>query len=99
MKILGQSGKKIGSVKCRKSGSGAIHRGGQLVKTWGDIDYVDMTFSISKSYLSLCMGIAIKDGIIPDIKAPVKDIVRDGSFDNRQNSKITWAQMMELTSE
>jgi hypothetical protein len=31
-----------------------------------------MTFSISKSYLSLCMGIAVKDGIIPDIHAPDK---------------------------
>ncbi len=92
-------GKRIGPVKCRKSGSGAILRGGQIVKTWGDVDYVDMTFSISKSYLSLCMGIAIKDGIIPDIKAPVKDIVRDGSFDDGQNSKITWAQMLQLTSE
>ncbi len=92
-------GKTIGPVKRRKSGSGAILRGGQLVKTWGDMDYVDMTFSISKSYLSLCMGIAVKDGIIPDIYAPVVDIVKDGSFDSEQNSKITWANMLQLTSE
>ena len=57
-------GKTIGPVKTRKSGSGVILRRGQLIKTWGDVDYVDMTFSISKSYLSLCMGIAVKDGII-----------------------------------
>ena len=67
-------GKTIGPVKTRKSGSGAILRRGQLIKTWGDVEYVDMTFSISKSYLSLCMGIAVKDGIIPDINAPVKNM-------------------------
>ena len=92
-------GNTIGPVKRRKSSSGAILRGSQLVKTWRDVDYVDMTFSISKSYLSLCMGIAVKDGIIPDIHAPVKDIVKDGSFDNGKNSKITWAHMLQLTSE
>ena len=82
-------GKTIGPVKPRKSGSGVILRRGQLIKTWGDVDYVDMTFSISKSYLSLCMGIAVKDGIIPDINAPVKNIVKDGSFDTDQNKDIT----------
>ena len=92
-------GKTIGPVKFRKSGSGAILRGGQLVKTWGDVDYVDMTFSISKSYLSLCMGIALKDRIIPDLHAPVRDIVQDGSFESEQNSKITWAHLLQLTSE
>jgi len=92
-------GKTIGPVKTRKSGSGAILRRGQLIKTWGDVDYVDMTFSISKSYLSLCMGIAVKDGIIPDINAPVKNIVKDGGFDTEQNKGITWAHMLQLTSE
>ena len=92
-------GKTIGPVKRRKTGSGAVLRGGRLVKTWGDVNYVDMTFSISKSYLSLCMGIAVKDGIISDINAPVKDIVKDGSFDSEQNKKITWLHMLQLTSE
>ena len=92
-------GKTIGPVKTRKSGSGAILRRGQLIKTWGDVEYVDMTFSISKSYLSLCMGIAVKDGIIPDINAPVKNIVKDGGFDTEQNKGITWAHMLQLTSE
>ena len=34
-------GKTIGPVKTRKSGSGVILRKGQLIKTWGDVDYVD----------------------------------------------------------
>ena len=92
-------GKTIGPVKRRKAGSGIILRKGQLIKTWGDIEFVDMTFSISKSYLSLCMGIAVHDGIIPDIHAPIRNIVKDGGFDTEQNRNITWAHMLQLTSE
>ena len=68
-------GKTIGPVKHRKAGSGVILRKGHLIKTWGDVEYVDMTFSISKSYLSLCMGVAVNDGIIPDVHAPIRTIV------------------------
>merc|ERR1711965_1276085 len=78
-------GKTIGPVKNRKAGSGLILRQGQPLKTWGDVEFVDMTFSISKSYISLCMGIAIKDGIIPDVHAPIRTIVKDGGFDSEQN--------------
>ena len=92
-------GKTIGPVKRRKAGSGVILRKGQMIKTWGDIEFVDMTFSISKSYLSLCMGIAVHDGIIPDIHAPIRNIVKDGGFDTEQNKNITWAHMLQLTSE
>ena len=67
-------GKTIGPVKSRKAGSGVILRKGQIIKTWGDIEFVDMTFSISKSYLSLCMGIAVKDAIIPDVHAPIREL-------------------------
>ena len=92
-------GKTIGPVKHRKAGSGVILRKGHLIKTWGDVEYVDMTFSISKSYLSLCMGVAVNDGIIPDVHAPIRTIVKDGGFDSEQNKNITWAQMLQLTSE
>ena len=89
----------IGPVKHRKAGSGVILRKGHLDQTWGDVEYVDMTFSISKSYLSLCMGVAVNDGIIPDVHAPIRTIVKDGGFDSEQNKNITWAQMLQLTSE
>ena len=92
-------GKTIGPVKSRKAGSGVIIRKSQLIKTWGDVEFVDMTFSISKSYLSLCMGIAVHDGIIPDIHTPIRNIVKDGGFDTEQNKNITWAHMLQLTSE
>ena len=45
------------------------------------------------------MGIAVNDGIIPDIHSPIRNIVKDGGFDTEQNKNITWAHMLQLTSE
>lgn len=92
-------GKTIGPVKDREDPSGVILRGGKIVASWGDVDRVDMTFSISKSYLAICAGIAVDDGLIPDLDAPVRDLVDDGCFDSQQNQNITWRQLLQLTSE
>ncbi len=92
-------GRVIGPVKDREGPSGVILHGGRVVTHWGDIDRVDMTFSVSKSYLALCAGIAIDDGLIPDIDDPVRQLVDDGGFDTEQNRDITWAQLLQLTSE
>ena len=91
--------KIIGPVKDRAEPSGLIVRGGRIVAEWGDIERVDMTFSATKSYLALCAGIAVDDGLIPDIDAPVRDLVDDGGFDSEQNRVITWAHLLQLTSE
>ncbi len=92
-------GKTVGPTKDRSDPSGVILRRGQVAAFWGDVDRVDMTFSISKSYLALCAGIAVDDGLIPDIDAPVRELVKDGQFDSEQNSAITWRQLLQLTSE
>ena len=46
----------IGPVKPRGGPNGVILRRGYLVAEWGDTGRADMTFSISKSYLSLLAG-------------------------------------------
>lgn len=92
-------GQTIGPVRDRGDPSGIILRDGAIVASWGDVRRVDMTFSISKSFLALVAGIAIDDGLIPDIHAPVRDLVKDGGFDSAQNRHITWAQLLQLTSE
>lgn len=91
--------KTIGPVKNREEPSGAILRHGKLVAQWGDVERVDMTFSISKSYLALCAGIALDDGLIADVDQPIRHLVDDGGFESAQNRDITWAQMLQLTSE
>ena len=91
--------KIVGPVKDRQDPNGVIIRGGRIVAEWGDVERVDMTFSATKSYLSLCTGLAFEDGLIPDIHAPVRELVDDGGFDSQQNRDITWAQLLQLTSE
>ncbi|MEP0940574.1 MAG: serine hydrolase [Rhizobiaceae bacterium] len=91
--------KIIGPVKDRTDPSGVVLRHGKIVASWGDVERVDMTFSISKSYLALCAGIAVDDGLIADIHEPIRQLVDDGGFDSAQNRDITWAQMLQLTSE
>ncbi|MGY6632653.1 MAG: serine hydrolase domain-containing protein [Alkalilacustris sp.] len=89
----------IGPIKERGDPNGLILRGGEIVARWGDVARVDMTFSVTKSYLALCAGLAVDDGLIPDIDAPVRDLVDDGGFDSPQNRSVTWAQLLQLTSE
>jgi len=91
--------KIVGPVIDRAGPAGVIIRHGRIAAEWGDIGRVDMTFSATKSYLALCAGIAVDDGLIPDIHAPVRQLVDDGGFDTAQNRDITWAQMLQLTSE
>ncbi|MEM8970776.1 MAG: serine hydrolase [Pseudomonadota bacterium] len=89
----------IGPIKDREEPSGVIVRAGQIVAEWGDVERVDMTFSATKSFLSLCAGIAFDQGLIPDIHAPVRELVDDGGFDTEQNQTVTWAHLLQLTSE
>lgn len=92
-------GQTIGPVKDRGDPAGLILRAGQTVAAWGVTDRVDMTFSVSKSYITLCAGIAFDDGLIRDVDAPVRELVQDGGFDSPQNRDITWRQLLQLTSE
>lgn len=89
----------IGPVKDRGGPNGVIIRKGRIAAEWGDVERVDMTFSATKSYLALCAGIAVDDGLIPDIHEPVRRLVDDGGFDSDQNRDVTWAQLLQLTSE
>ena len=89
----------IGPVKDRAEPSGVVVRAGRIAAEWGDIERVDMTFSATKSFLSLCAGIAFDRGLIPDIHAPVRELVDDGGFASEQKRSITWAQLLQLTSE
>lgn len=91
--------KVIGPVKERGDPNGLIVHRGRLVARWGDVARTDMTFSATKSYIALCAGLAVDDGLIPNVHAPVRDLVDDGGFDGPQNRDVTWAQLLQLTSE
>ena len=90
---------KIGPLKDRGEQSGVIVRGGRIVAEWGTTDRADMTFSATKSYLGMCLGLAHDRGLIPDLHAPVRELVDDGNCDPPHNHEITWHMLFQQTSE
>ena len=92
-------GEVIGPTRPRGDPSGLILKSGRIVAEWGPTDAPDMTFSVAKSYLSICAGLAVDDGLIPDVHQPVRELVDDGNFDSPQNRDITWHHLLQQTSE
>jgi CubicO group peptidase (beta-lactamase class C family) len=64
-------GDAIGPFSPRGDPTGVILRGGYIVAEWGDPHRVDMTFSVTKSFLATTVGLAFDEGLIPDLHAPV----------------------------
>lgn len=89
----------IGPTRPRGGPNGLILRHGQPVARWGETRQVDMTFSVAKSYLALLAGLAVGDGLIPDLDAPVGALVTDGGFETAQNRAVTWRQLLQNSSE
>jgi CubicO group peptidase (beta-lactamase class C family) len=57
-------GEAVGPFAERGDPTGVILRGGYLVAEWGDPRRVDMTFSVTKSFLSTVVGLAYDRGMI-----------------------------------
>jgi CubicO group peptidase (beta-lactamase class C family) len=89
----------LGPTKERTGANGVIIRHGYIVAEWGDTRQVDMTFSVSKSYLATTAGLAFDRGLIPDLRAPVAALVDDGGFEGPHNSLITWHMLLNQTNE
>src|SRR5215210_3495448 len=51
-------GEPVGPFKPRGDPTGIVVRRGYLVAEWGDTRRVDMTFSVTKSFLSTVVGLA-----------------------------------------
>lgn len=89
----------IGPTKNRGDANGMIVRRGFIVAEWGDTDRVDMTFSVTKSYLSTVAGLAVDEILIRDVHDPVAKYVRDGTFELEHNRKISWHHLLNQTSD
>lgn len=66
-------GNIIGPTKPRGALNGLIIKNGYVVADWGETHRVDMTFSVTKSFLSTVVGLAWQRGMIAD----VNDLARD----------------------
>lgn len=64
-------GEAVGVFKERGPQTGIIIRNGYIVAKWGEPERVDMTFSVSKSFLSSVVGLAYDRGLIRDVNEPV----------------------------
>jgi CubicO group peptidase (beta-lactamase class C family) len=64
-------GDAVGPFKARGDPTGLIIRRGYIVAEWGDPRRVDMTFSVTKSFLSTVVGVAFDRGLIPNLDRTV----------------------------
>lgn len=62
----------IGPFRKRGPQTGLIIKDGYIVAEWGDIEKVDMTFSVTKSFLSSTVGLAFDTNLIRSIDDPVR---------------------------
>jgi len=60
---------------------------------------VDMTFSVTKSYLSAVAGVAWDKGLIHSTDDKMTKYVWDRTFDGEHNSKITWEHLLNQSSD
>lgn len=88
----------LGLVKKRGSTAGMIIKDGYIVAQWGNVDRVDMTFSVTKSFLSTVAGLAA-DAKWINVNDPVVNQVWDGTFDGTHNSQIRWRDLLNQSSD
>jgi len=85
--------KILGPMKERGGTAGLVIKNGYIVAQWGDVNRVDMTFSVTKSYLSTIAGLAIDQGLIKNVTDKVNQYVwddsfKEGSIDDWKNRKL-----------
>jgi len=89
----------IGPFKERGPATGVVVRRGYVVAEWGEPARVDMTFSVTKSFLSAVVGVAYDRGLIKDLHARVGVDVPIEQFRSEHNAKITWDDLLRQTSD
>ena len=91
--------KIIGPTRQRGGPAGLVIKNGYIVAQWGDVNRVDMTFSVTKSFLSTMAGLAVDNGLIKSVSDKVNTYVWDDSFEGEHNSKINWEHLLTQSSD
>src|SRR5215471_18345280 len=91
----------IGPVKARGAANGLIIRRGFIVAEWGDPSRVDMTFSVTKTFLTTVVGLAWQRGLIRDVNDRAREYMPPGVdlFEATHNQTITWNHLLRQTSD
>ncbi len=89
----------IGPLKPHAPANGIIIRHGYIVAEWGATRDVDMTFSVTKTFVSSVAGVAFDKGMIRNINDRVIDYVQPTpDFALPHNQPITWNDMLRQQS-
>jgi CubicO group peptidase (beta-lactamase class C family) len=89
----------IGPVKERGAANGLIVRHGYIVAEWGDTSRVDMTFSVTKTFLSTLVGLAWQKGLIRGVTDLARDYMPEPGYFEGHNATITWEHLLRQTSD
>jgi CubicO group peptidase (beta-lactamase class C family) len=95
-------GFRVGPTTVRAPLNGLVIRGGYIVAEWGETSKVDMTFSVTKTFLSTVVGLAYDRRLIGSLNDPAKDYVGPEFLDlfaSEHNQKITWDHLLRQTSD
>jgi CubicO group peptidase (beta-lactamase class C family) len=91
----------IGPIKDRGGASGLIVHKGYVVAEWGDPRRVDITNSVTKTFLTTLVGLAWQRGLIRDVNDYARDYMPPhvDLFESPHNRKITWDHLLRQTSD
>jgi CubicO group peptidase (beta-lactamase class C family) len=89
----------IGPMKERGAANGLIVRGGYVVAEWGDTSRADMTFSVTKTFLSTVVGLAWQKGLIRNVTDLARDYMPEPGYFEGHNATITWEHLLRQTSD
>jgi CubicO group peptidase (beta-lactamase class C family) len=88
----------LGPTKKRGGPAGIILKNGYQIASWGDPHRVDMTLSVTKSYLSTVAGLAVDQGYF-NPEDLVANTLWDTTFDGVHNQQITWEHLLNQSSD
>lgn len=91
----------IGPTQTRAGANGIIIRHGFVAAEWGDTARADMTFSVTKTFLSTTVGVAFDRGAIKSVTDRVAPYMPEGVdlFTSEHNAPITWEHLLRQTSD
>ena len=89
----------LGPTKKRGGPAGMILKNGYLISSWGNTKRVDMTFSVTKSFLSTVAGLAVDRQLIGSSDDLLADYIWDGTFQGPHNSQIRWKHLLQQNSD
>jgi CubicO group peptidase (beta-lactamase class C family) len=103
-------GEAIGIFADRGEPTGLIIHKGYIVAEWGEPGRVDMTHSVTKSFLSTVVGLAVQKGLITSVTDTVSKYITTVELESKKgfvitpfkthhNSRLTWEVMLRQTSD